>query len=132
MPQRVAQLTWLGLSPASLKTLAPHLSLLPTQTQVNVNTASPQVLYASLPDVSMADAQRLAQQRERKPWSNLDEFVKALGRTVNLQTSHSVNTQFFEVLGRLRMSQTTLVERSQVKREQGNLTVIWRESGPLQ
>jgi general secretion pathway protein K len=132
MPQRVAQLTWLGLSPASLKTLAPHLTLLPTSTTVNVNTASQQVLYASVPGLSMGDAQRLVQQRERTPWSTLDDFVKALGRPADLQNSHNVNTQFFEVLGRLRMSQTTLQERSLVKREQSNLTVIWRESGSLQ
>ena len=132
MPQRVAQLTWLGLSPASLKTLAPHLTLLPTPTTVNVNTASQQVLYASVPGLGMSDAQRLVQQRERTPWSTLDDFVKALGRPADLQNSHNVNTQFFEVLGRLRMSQTTLQERSLVKREQRNLTVIWRESGSLQ
>jgi general secretion pathway protein K len=132
MPQRVAQLSWLGLSPASLKTLTPHLTLLPTRTSVNVNTASQQVLYASVPGLSMSDAQRLVQQRERTPWSTLEDFVKAVGRPVDLQNSHSVNTQFFEVLGRLRMSQTTLQERSLVKREQSNLTVIWREIGSLQ
>lgn len=132
MPQRVAQLTWLGLSPASLKTLTSHLTLLPTPTPVNVNTASPHVLYASVPGLSMSDAQRLVQQRDRAPWATLDDFAKALGRPVDLQNSHSVNTQFFEVLGRLRMSQTTLQERSLVKREQSNLTVMWRESGSLQ
>ncbi len=132
MPQRVTQLTWLGLSPDSLKTLAPHLTLLPTATPVNVNTASQQVLYASVPGLSMSDAQRLVQQRERTPWSTLEDFVKAVGRPVELQNSHSVNTQFFEVLGRLRMSQTTLQERSLVKRETSNQTVMWREFGSLQ
>jgi general secretion pathway protein K len=132
MPQRVTQLTWLGLSPASLKTLTPHLTLLPNATPVNVNTASQQVLYASVPGLNMSDAQRLVQQRERTPWSTLEDFVKAVGRPVELQNSHSVNTQFFEVLGRLRMSQTTLQERSLVKREPGNQTVIWREFGSLQ
>jgi general secretion pathway protein K len=132
MPQRVAQLSWLGLSSTSLKTLAPHLTLLPAPTPVNVNTASQHVLYASVPGLSMSDAQRLVQQRDRAPWATLDEFAKAMGRPVDLQNSHSVNTQFFEVLGRLRMSQTTLQERSLVKREQSNLTVIWREFGSLQ
>jgi general secretion pathway protein K len=132
MPQRVAQLSWLGLSNTALKTLAPHLTLLPTPSPVNVNTASPQVLYASVPGLSMSEAQRLVQQRDRAPWAKLEDFTKALGRTIDLQNSHSVNTQFFEVLGRLRMSQTTLQERSLVKREQSNLTVMWRESGSLQ
>jgi general secretion pathway protein K len=132
MPQRSAQLTWLGLSPAALKTLAPHLTLLPNPTPVNVNTATQQVLYASVPGLSMSDAQRLVQQRERTPWSSLDDFAKAVGRPLELQSSHSVNTQFFEVLGRLRMSQTTVQERSLVKRESSNQTVIWREFGSLQ
>jgi general secretion pathway protein K len=132
MPQRLAQLSWLGLSSASLKTLEPHLTLLPTPTPVNVNTASQHVLYASVPGLSMSEAQRLVQQRDRAPWTTLDEFAKAMGRPVELQNSHSVNTQFFEVLGRLRMSQTTLQERSLVKREQSNLTVMWREFGSLQ
>jgi len=82
--------------------------------------------------LSMSEAQRLVQQRDRAPWAKLEDFTKALGRTIDLQNSHSVNTQFFEVLGRLRMSQTTLQERSLVKREQSNLTVMWRESGSLQ
>jgi general secretion pathway protein K len=112
--------------------LAPHLTLLPNTTPVNVNTASQQVLYASVPGLNMSDAQRLVQQRERTPWSTLEDFVKAVGRPVELQNSHSVNTQFFEVLGRLRMSQTTLQERSLVRRETSNQTVIWREFGSLQ
>lgn len=132
MPQRVAQLSWLGVSSASLKTLEPHLTLLPTPTPVNVNTASQHVLYASVPGLSMSEAQRLVQQRDRAPWTSLDEFATAIGRPVELQNSHSVKTQFFEVLGRLRMSQTTLQERSLVKREQSNLTVMWREFGSLQ
>jgi len=132
MPQRASQLTWLGLSPASLKVLTPHITLLPSPTPVNVNTATQEVIYASVPGLSMGDAQRLVQQRERTPWSSLDDFVKVVGRPVELQSSHSVNTQFFEVLGRLRMSQTMVQERSLVKRESGNQTVIWREFGSLQ
>jgi general secretion pathway protein K len=106
--------------------------LLPSPTPVNVNTATQEVIYASVPGLSMGDAQRLVQQRERTPWSSLDDFVKVVGRPVELQSSHSVNTQFFEVLGRLRMSQTMVQERSLVKRESGNQTVIWREFGSLQ
>ena len=132
MPQRVRQLTWLGLSPQALQTLSPHITVLPTRTPVNVNTASVQVLYASVPGLSLSDAQRMVQQRERQHWASLEAFQKALGRDLNLSDTHQVNTQYFEVLGRLRMPQTTLQERSLVKRDGQELKVLWRDAGSLQ
>jgi general secretion pathway protein K len=132
MPQRVSQLTWFGLTPQTLSTLSPHITLLPTRTPINVNTASIQVLYASVPGMSLSDAQRLVQQRERQHWATLDAFQKALGRSINLSDAFSVNTKFFEVTGRLRMPQTVLQERSLVQREMQDLKVLWRESGSLQ
>ncbi len=132
MPQRVGQLGWLGLSPQALQTLAPYITVLPTRTAVNLNTASVPVLFASVPGLSLADAQRLAQLRERQHWPSVDAFQKALGRSANLAGSHSVNSRFFEVLGRLRMPQTALQERSWLQRDNADLKVLWRESGSLQ
>ncbi len=132
MPQRIGQLTWLGLSPQALQTLSPYITVLPTRTAVNLNTASVQVLYASVPALSMTDAQRLVDQRERQHWPSVDAFQKTLGRPVSLEGSHSVNSRFFEVLGRLRMPQTALQERSWLQRDNADLKVLWRESGSLQ
>ena len=132
MPQRVSQLSWLGLSPKTLQTLSPHITVLPERTRVNLNTANVQVLHASVPSLSLSEAQRLIQQRERQHWANVDAFEKALGRPVSLTGTHSVSTEYFEILGRLRMPHTTLQERSLVKRENQNLKVLWRESGSLQ
>ena len=132
MPQRISQLTWFGLTPQTLNILSPHITLLPTRTPINVNTASIQVLYASVPGMSLSDAQRLVQQRERQHWATLDAFQKALGRSINLSDAFSVSTKFFEVTGRLRMPQTMLQERSLVQREMQDLKVLWRESGSLQ
>jgi general secretion pathway protein K len=132
MPQRVGQLSWLGLSPQALQTLSPYITVLPSRTPVNLNTASVPVLYASMPGLSLSDAQRLVQQRERQHWVSMEAFQKALGRTLSPDGSHSVNTRYFEVLGRLRMPHTTLQERSLVQRDGQDLKVLWRESGSLQ
>jgi len=132
MPQHVSQLSWLGLSPQALQSLRPHITLLPTRTPVNLNTASVQVLHASVPGLNMSDAQRLVQQRERQHWASLEAFQKALGRTVSLEGTHSVNTRYFEVMGRLRMPQTVLQERSLVQRDASDLKVIWRHTSSLQ
>ena len=132
MPQRLNQLSWFGMSPQALQTLSPHITVLPARTLVNLNTASVQVLYASVPGMSLSDAQRLVQQRERQHWASVEAFQKALGRPLSLEGTHSVSTRYFEVLGRLRMPQTVLQDRSLLQRDGQDLKVIWRESGSLQ
>jgi general secretion pathway protein K len=132
MPQRVSQLTWLGLTPQTLNTLAPYITLLPTRSPVNLNTAPPVVLYASISGLSLSDAQRLSDQRAQTPWTSLDAFQKAAGKPISLDGTHSVNSRFFEVIGRLRMPATSLVERSVVQRDQVDVKVLWRGSGSLQ
>ena len=132
MPQRLNQLSWLGMSAQALQTLSPHITVLPARTPVNLNTASVQVLYASVPGMSLSDAQRLVQQRERQHWASVEAFQKALGRPLSLEGTHSVSTRYFEVLGRLRMPQTVLQDRSLLQRDGQDLKVIWRESGSLQ
>jgi len=132
MPQRVSQLTWLGLTPQTINTLAPYISVLPSRTPVNLNTAPTVVLYASVAGLSQSDANRLAGQRAQNPWSSLDAFQKAAGKPVSVDGTHSVNSRFFEVVGRLRMPATSLEERSVVQRDQVDVKVLWRESGSLQ
>ncbi|NBU19236.1 MAG: general secretion pathway protein GspK [Betaproteobacteria bacterium] len=132
MPQRISQLTWLGLTPQTLNSLASYITVLPTRTPVNLNTAPPVVMYASVAGLSLADAKRLSDQRAQNPWSGLDAFQKAAGKPVSVDGTHSVNSRFFEVVGRLRMPATSLVERSVVQRDQVDVKVLWRESGSLQ
>jgi len=131
VPQRVSQLTWLGLTPQTLSQLQAHITVLPVRTPVNVNTASAEVLFACVPGLSMPEAQSLVQQRARNHWASLDDFKKALGRNSGnaSEATHSVNTKFFEVYGRLSMPQTTLIERSVVQRDQADLKVLWRDPG---
>lgn len=129
MPQRVSQLSWLGLQPQTVAALSPHVHLLPAGTLVNVNTASATVLYASVPGLNLAQAQRLVQERQRKHWDHLDAFQQACGLPLTLGATHSVSSRFFEVVGRLRTPSTTVTERSLLVRENKFLKVLWRESG---
>lgn len=132
-PQREDQLAWLGLSGRSLAALRPFVTLLPTRTTVNLNTASATVLVASTPGLDMAQAQRLASSRQSAHFRSLAEAGKLVpevaGELNDLQ--HSVNSQFFEVLGRLRMEQNVVEERSVVQREGLNVKTLWRDRGAL-
>lgn len=131
LPQRVDQLVWLGLSPRSLAVLRPYITLLPMRTPVNLNTASATVLYACIPALDMAGAQRLLSARQNAHFRTLADAAALLGQGVGplTETQHSVNTHFFEILGRLRLEQSVVEERSVVQREQLHVNTLWRERG---
>jgi general secretion pathway protein K len=133
LPQRVEQLVWLGLEPQTLAKLAPFITLLPGQTRVNLNTASAEVLFATLSGIDMAGARRLVQLRKGAPFRSLAEVrQKVDSSTVRLELSqHSVDSQFFEVRGRLRLERGTVQERSIVWRDGLVVRTLWRERTSL-
>lgn len=132
-PQRVEQLTWLGISPRSLARLAPHITVLPVYTPVNINTASAEVLYASLSTLSMSDAQQWIQARNKQPFENLDQIRSRMGPQANAlsESRHSVNTRYFEVVGQVRQSDVSVLQRALVVRDGVDTKTVWREARPM-
>jgi general secretion pathway protein K len=135
LPQRLDQLTLLGLSERSLQRLSPFIIWLPARTPVNVNTASAEVLYASVPTLELADAQKLLAERSRQHFKSLADIAPVLPEIAGLfnEGQHSVATRYFEVTGRLRLvdgqSNTVVVERSVVQRDGLDVKALWRERG---
>jgi len=129
IPTKLAHLAWLGIGPASLAALEPHVTVLPERTLVNLNTASAQVLSASVPELSLADAQKLVNERERNPFRSLAEAGKVVPAAASQfsATHHDVRTRYFEVRGRLRLDDTVIEERSLVVRNNLEVRVRWRE-----
>ena len=130
LPQRVDELAWLGLTPASLQLLKPYITVLPTLTLVNLNTAPAEVIYAVFPLLDLSGALRLAQQRQAKPFTMLGDMDKLVPPGALLFTEgapYAFVTDYFEVHGRLRLDQTVLEERSLVKRTGSDVATVWRE-----
>ncbi len=129
LPSKLAHLAWLGIGRASLAALEPHVTLLPERTPVNLNTASAQVLAASVTDLSLADAQQLVTERERDPWRQIADAARTKpGIATQLKADrHDVRSRYFEVRGRLRLDDTVIEERSLVVRNNLQLRVLWRE-----
>lgn len=131
MPQRLSQLGWLGLSARSLALVAPHITLLPLPTPININTASATVLYACIPNLDLAQAKRLVSSREVNHFRGIQDpvqIVPDIGDQMN-ETLHSVGSRFFEITGRLRLDQTVVEERSVVWRDGLNIKTQWRDRG---
>jgi general secretion pathway protein K len=132
MPSRVAQLAWLGMSAATIERLTPFITVIPTRTPVNVNTASAEVLSASLPALDLAGAKRMESQRAQKHFATIAEVGQAFPAVAaQLNQDHSVSTRFFEVRGRLRLADTMVQERSLVERNGLVVKTLWRERATL-
>ena len=133
MPRRLEQLAWLGLSQASISRLKPYISLLPARTPVNLNTASTEVIYASIPGLEMAQAQRLVDERTRSHFRTLADASRLIGELAASVTPgrHSVATSFFETRARLRMETTLIEERSLLQRNGLDVKTLWRERAAL-
>jgi len=127
LPQQITQLQWLGLSADTVQRLSAHVTILPEVTPVNLNTASAEVIYATVPGLDLAAAQQFVQQRARAHFSNLTDASKALGGKTLEARWHTVGTRFFEVWGRLRMEDRTQEETALILRDTGNVTFVWRQ-----
>ncbi len=128
LPRTVAQLSWLGLDPASVQALQPYVVLLPVSTPINVNTASKEVLAAAIKGMDPASAERLIQIRQRTPFKDLPGFTAQVAAFAPLTAKLDVRSSFFEVRGRLRLVDRVLVERSMVQRlPNGQINVLQRE-----
>ena len=127
LPQQMAQLQWLGLSPDTVQRLSPFVTILPQPTPVNLNTASAEVIYATVLGLDLATAQQFVQQRSRAHFGNLSDAGKALGGKTLEARWHAVGSRFFEVWGRLRMEERTHEETALIFRDTGNVTFVWRQ-----
>ena len=130
LPTRYAQLTWLGISEASLEALRPHVTWLPTRTPLNLNTASAQALCASVPELDLATAERLVVERATTPFRDLPAAAARIpGATQETlkPNQHDVRSRYFEVTVRLRLDNRTTQEHSLVVRTGLKTGVVWRE-----
>lgn len=130
MPQRIEQLVWLGVPADTVAALEPYVTVLPSaSTKVNINTAPAEVLYAVGRSLSLADAKRLVAERERQHFRTVPDAAKLVPGAVFELTAASVDTQHFEVRGRLRIDNVVIEERSMIQRIGPNVRVLQRERG---
>lgn len=132
MPKRVAQLTWLGLPAKTLERLSPFITVIEARTPVNLNTASMEVLYASLPALDLEGARRIVSQREQQHFNATSEVAQLVPAiAAQISQDHSTASRFFEIRGRLRLADTVVQERSLVERNGLAVKTLWRERATL-
>ncbi len=130
-PQRLAELTWLGIDADAIRRLEPWVTLLPSsETRVNVNTAAAEVIAATVDGMGLGSAQRLLQERQRVPLRDLNSAAARAYFPADPQTNLDglgVSSRYFIVQGRLRLGERVLEERSLIERRQLDIVVLARE-----
>ena len=140
LPQRVQELVWFGLPASTVAAIEPYVTLLPPvatsagpgrATTLNLNTASAEVLAASLPELDLAGAQRVVAHRERSHFRTVDEANELLPQENDKFSpgQFGVATRYFEAFGLLRLDRLWVQEHSLIHRDSQKLTVLWRERG---
>ena len=136
-PYRMDQLVWLGLTRDTVDALLPYATLLPAATPLNLNTASAEVLHATLPGLDLARAQQMVSERATLHYKTVSEALKAAGIREGTTAQpdakdFSVGSHYFAVRGRLRLGDSAVQEVSLVERNGTVTKVIWRQREALQ
>lgn len=132
-PARLADLSWVGLSPQTIERLWPYATWLPERTPLNLNTASPLVLHAAA-DVNLATAREWVDLRSRRYFESVQD---ARDRTASTATAleaqrFSVSSRYFVVTGHLRLDGLQVQETSLVVRDGIQVRTLWRARGVQQ
>jgi general secretion pathway protein K len=123
LPQQTTQLVWLGLEPATLDALQVHVTLLPSRTPVNLNSASVEVLQSLLPSFKRSDAERVVALRQIKP---LQSVADAGMSDLQSEGQYSVNSRFFELHTEVGLGAVSVAENALLQRDGANVRTLWR------
>ncbi|MFE1572386.1 type II secretion system minor pseudopilin GspK [Comamonas odontotermitis] len=132
LPRTYKELAWWGLSPATLAALEPYVTLLPQTSLVNINTASPTVIWAAVDGLDFATAQQIAQMRTTKAFENTTDIKQRFPNNQALSAAIGlldVRTAYFEVWARLRFDDLVVQEKSLVYRQGLSVSTVVRERG---
>jgi len=127
-PHNLDQLVWFGLSQDTVERLRPFVTLLPTPTPVNLNTAPREVIAALFDGMDLASAERLVQARQAQPLKKVQDAKNFLPSSVTISSDRAeVVSSYFNVSGRMRLDERVLEERSLLWRRNLDVLVLDRQ-----
>lgn len=126
-----------GFSQQTMALLTPYVSALPQGMNINVNTASAEVLAALL-NTSSSTARTLVDERMAYAFKNNQEFLqRAMAKAIAIpdqgavQEMISVNSQYFLLKTTATCKKTTLISYSFIKRLSEGQTKVYQRTQQL-
>ncbi|PWF54815.1 type II secretion system minor pseudopilin GspK [Massilia glaciei] len=117
-----------GFTPAVVAKLRDFVIVLPKPTQVNVNTAPPEVLAALIDSYTVAQGNALVARRKQADWRTDAEFLAALGGPQPaVAGSAVVRSDYFLIQSRIRLDRAALDAESLIERQPGGASpvLVW-------
>lgn len=122
-----------GISPEAVTRLAPYIVVLDERTPVNVNTATPEVIAARVPEMTLAEARALIAERDRISYfNNVGEVRTRLGNKGAQVGEAEIATasRYFFIRGEVKLDRAVtrmeaLVKRGAPGAGAAAVTVLW-------
>lgn len=122
----------LEMNEAHYRRLLPHVTALPLDARLNLNSAGPLVLASLAEGLSPQLAQGLVVAREGQGFVSVESFIAQLGAAGQTVTGQplAVGSQYFRVIGEVELAGRRQVLVSLLRRDaDGSLTVLSRDLG---
>jgi general secretion pathway protein K len=119
-----------GFTEEMLLKIKDYVIVLPfSDSKINVNTASAEVLSAVIPGLGLSDAGTLVASRQRAYFKDAADFKNRLPATnttpATSAVSLDVKTEYFLVNGKVKLNNAVLEIQSLVQRRGPAVTVLW-------
>lgn len=108
--------------------LRPYLTALPDAAPINLNTAPPEVLTATIDGLGIDEARTLAVRRVQSPFKDLADFRNRLGHplTIDDPNRYSVASRYFIASVHARCGNATAHLRTLLDRQNTRPRIRWR------
>jgi len=117
-----------GFDAGAVEALAAFAIVLPKPTLVNINTAPPEVIAASVPGMDLAGARRFVAKRERTFFRDLaDAATQIDGQPVLAPNLLSVGSNYFLVRGMVRFDRVEASTETLLERNVERVEIIWQQ-----
>ena len=120
-----------GFNSESVEKLTPWVTTLPAATPININTAPIEILHILAPGISLMDAQTLADERRKKEFASVDEFLHhPILKEKNIsQDGLSVASDYFQAILHAKVGRGKTHLFSLFGRNGGKVTLLRRRQG---
>ena len=129
-PLRVQELAEVpGMTFATMAALLPRVTALPLDVPLNVNTAPPELLAASIRNLDPTALAALVASRRTRPFASIADFRSRLpsGASLGDETMYSVGSHYFLVNVRARQGETVAQARALIERSgNGWPAIVWQ------
>lgn len=117
-----------GVDASMIEALRPFAIVLPSQAKLNINTASAEVLAATVPGLDLPGARRFVARRERTFFQNLAQAAAQLdGQPVLSQGIFSVGSEHFLVRGMVRFDRVESSSETLLARNAQRVDIVWQQ-----